>query len=55
MYTQLIAPCLNPEVPSVEVQVVADTDFTFRQFNRSESLDLEALSDWSVLATKIDT
>jgi hypothetical protein len=32
-------------VPAVEVDVVSDEDFTLHQFRRSESLDLEAISD----------
>ncbi|MDR0989953.1 MAG: hypothetical protein LBL92_01085 [Propionibacteriaceae bacterium] len=42
---QLIKPFLNDEVIAADVRVVSDEEFTFRQFIRTESLDLEALSD----------
>lgn len=43
--TELLVPYFNDEVVDVEVEVVSDEDFTLRQFNRSESLDLETLPD----------
>ena len=47
LHESLIAPRLSIEVPVVDVEVVSDAEFTLHQFNRSESLDLEALSDLS--------
>jgi hypothetical protein len=45
LYRKLIEPKLNVEVVSVQVEVVSDEDFTFRDFLDSESLDLETISD----------
>lgn len=45
LYVSLIAPYLNDEVTAVDVDVVSDVDFTYRDAMRSESLDLETLSD----------
>jgi hypothetical protein len=45
IHAELLVPFLNDAVSDVEVEVVSDEDFTLRQFNRSESLDLETLSD----------
>jgi hypothetical protein len=47
LYRKLIAPRLNVEVVSVEVEVVSDEEFTFRDYRESESLDLETISDSS--------
>jgi hypothetical protein len=43
----LIQPSLNEHVSRVDVEVISDLEFTMRDFKRSESLDLEALSDAS--------
>jgi len=45
VYSQLVKPHLNRDVATVLVTVLSDEDFTYRQYARSESLDLEALSD----------
>jgi hypothetical protein len=45
LYTKLIAPKLNVEVVSVDVEVVSDEDFSYKDFRDSESLDLETISD----------
>lgn len=42
---ELLQPALNAEVSTFDVEVLSDTDMTYRQFQRSESLDLEVLSD----------
>lgn len=41
----LLAPMLSDEVASFDVVVLADSEMTFRQYQRTESLDLEVLSD----------
>lgn len=45
LHTQLIAPYLGPEVERVAVDICSDIDFTYFDMKRSESLDLETLSD----------
>lgn len=40
-----LSPMLNDEVVSFNVEVLSDSDMTFRQYQRTESLDLEVLSD----------
>ena len=45
LHASLIAPYLNDDVVAVEIEVVSDVDFTYRDLNRSESLDLETISD----------
>lgn len=42
---KLLAPMLSDEVVSFEVVVLSDSEMTFRQYQRTESLDLEVLSD----------
>lgn len=49
--SKLLAPNLDKEVLSFEVLVVSDTEMTYRQFQRTESLDLEVLSDSKGVAT----
>ena len=44
---ELLIPHLNDEVSSVEVVLTSDEEFTLRQWRRTESLDLEVLSDTS--------
>lgn len=41
----LIDPHLNDDLVAVTVEVTSDHEFSLNQFRRSESLDLEALSD----------
>ncbi|MDR0593416.1 MAG: hypothetical protein LBG60_09240 [Bifidobacteriaceae bacterium] len=41
----LVRPNLNPAVVAVDIEVVSDAEFTLRQYRRTESLDLDALSD----------
>lgn len=40
----LLSPMLNDEVVSFDVMVLSDSEFTFRQYQQTESLDLEVLS-----------
>lgn len=42
---KLLSPMLNHEVATFEVVVLSDSEMTFRQYNQTESLDLEVLSD----------
>lgn len=42
---KLLTPMLGAEVATFEVVVLSDSDMTFRLFQRTESLDLEVLSD----------
>lgn len=46
--SKLLAPALTDEVVSFKVSVVADSEMTVRQYVRTESLDLEVLSDSTV-------
>ena len=41
----LLAPMLDAEVSHFAVEVLSDTEMTFSQYQRTESLDLEVLSD----------
>jgi hypothetical protein len=43
--TNLLSPMLNNEVVSFDVVVLSDAEMTYRQYQRTESLDLEVLSD----------
>lgn len=45
--TRLLSPMLSDEVATFEVVVLSDSEMTFRQYQRTESLDLEVLSDSS--------
>lgn len=45
LQAELLHPALNAEVTAFEVEVLSDSDMTYRKFQRSESLDLEVLSD----------
>ncbi len=42
---KLLSPMLSDEVPTFEVVVLSDSEMTLRQYQRTESLDLEVLSD----------
>lgn len=42
---KLLVPSLDAEVVTFEVAVLSDTEMTYRQYQRTESLDLEVLSD----------
>lgn len=42
---KLLAPALNDEVVSFSVEVLSDHELTYRQYQQTESLDLEVLSD----------
>lgn len=42
---KLLAPMLSEEVMSFEVAVLSDSEMTFSQYQQTESLDLEVLSD----------
>ena len=48
MTTELLHPYLNEEVTECYVEVLADTEMTYRQYQRTVSLDLEVLSDSNV-------
>jgi hypothetical protein len=45
MQEQLLSPMLSDEVATFEVVVLSDSEMTFRQYQQTESLDLEVLSD----------
>lgn len=45
MSSAFLQPSLDSEVVEIVVDVVNDLDFTHRDVARSESLDLETLSD----------
>ncbi|NLH70957.1 MAG: hypothetical protein GX454_12405 [Brooklawnia sp.] len=42
---KLLSPMLDHEVATFEVVVLSDAEMTFRQYQQTESLDLEVLSD----------
>lgn len=42
---KFLSPMLSDEVMSFDVVVLSDSEMTFRQYQRTESLDLEVLSD----------
>lgn len=42
---KLLSPMLSDEVTAFDVVVLSDSEMTFRQYQRTESLDLEVLSD----------
>ncbi|WP_353706963.1 hypothetical protein ABRQ22_12540 [Cellulosimicrobium sp. ES-005] len=43
--SKLLAPSLDAEVASFRVEVLSDAEMTYQQYQRTESLDLEVLSD----------
>ncbi|ACZ32050.1 hypothetical protein Xcel_3044 [Xylanimonas cellulosilytica DSM 15894] len=43
--SKLLAPSLDTEVVSFGVEVLSDAEMTYRQYQQTESLDLEVLSD----------
>jgi hypothetical protein len=43
--SKLLAPAFDTEVVSFGVLVVSDAEMTYRQYQQTESLDLEVLSD----------
>ncbi len=45
LHSTYIAPHLDNEVASVEVDVMSDLEFSYRDMQNSEALDLETLSD----------
>lgn len=45
IYTELLAPKLNSEVSGCRVDVLSDIDMRYRDYQRTESLDFEVLSD----------
>jgi hypothetical protein len=48
MAAELLHPNLNDEVTECFVEVLSDTEMTYRQYQRTVSLDLEVLSDSAV-------
>ena len=48
LVSELLHPHLNSEVSECDVEVLSDTEMTYRQFQQTESLDLEVLSDSTV-------
>jgi hypothetical protein len=50
LVSELLRPKLSVEVVQCDVDVVSDSEFTYRQYLRTESLDLEVLSDSSLTA-----